>query len=481
MKNFKLVTTRFAKNSKDFEKKERIQYECFCDGSFDKTTGSMGIGAYIKDADCIKDEVMNSRVLEEKYHKSGSAFAEFWGIQEVILLAIKNNIKDLRVHSDNRGIIRALNGKPSVNEDFKKELEVIHKIIKDQEINVQFDWIPRVENALADSMAKKMAFELAETILKDSTIKNDSTKTTKDIDIEWLEEIEKKHLGLKRIQKKHLLAGRAQKSLKEEACWREGVKVRVWTEHGENDDIIVRMQCRGKRVKFKGAVWMDDRSTMALMEIKMILRAMKWAAAEGNKHLVIETNNQNVALMCSGVKKPPSNLKSAIFTLYKKAELFDGVLFKHKNFVPLLKKEKLELSRGRCMPVKKGFNTDVIPIIQSKIINIDNHYRIVTELKLGEEVSKDEADWKMQKGFGHTPKLFEIQIIAKMIRYLEEMGFDECIIKNSNFANIHEAEKNLDGEDFLIASEIQAIKKQVHINIKFEQDSLEKKKSQIIR
>ena len=117
------------------------------DGACFGNPGPMGIGAVISKNGKIIGQI------SEYIGKGTNNIAEYTAVLRALQHAKKLGETEIEIRSDSQLIVKQLTGKYKIKAPHLRELK--HRILevsKDMELN--FKWVPREENAVADKLSK---------------------------------------------------------------------------------------------------------------------------------------------------------------------------------------------------------------------------------------------------------------------------------------------------------------------------------------
>lgn len=130
---------------------------CFFDGACEPKNpgGHIGVGGIIYNDD---NTILSSYAhYIPRHHKNTNNVAEYMGLLWVLDELIERNLvtEHIKVHGDSKFVIEQINGRWGINQGayvpfaYKaKEKAILFK-------NITFEWVPRLQNEVADSLSKK--------------------------------------------------------------------------------------------------------------------------------------------------------------------------------------------------------------------------------------------------------------------------------------------------------------------------------------
>ena len=138
--------------------------DIYCDGATVGHNGKLGtvsevgVGVYI---------AQTGERIGRRLPGISNNEAEFKALIYAMEYALRNGYTDVRFHSDSRNIINRANGKRPGRKFKNKRMDAF----QDQVLNlarqfarVEFRWIPREENTIADSISKEYAIRMTHSI-----------------------------------------------------------------------------------------------------------------------------------------------------------------------------------------------------------------------------------------------------------------------------------------------------------------------------
>ncbi len=123
----------------------------YIDGSSKGNPGKAGYGIVIKDED---DRTIYS--AGEYIGEATNNVAEYRGLMGCLELVRSFGISSLVVYSDSKLLVNQMNGSYRITKPHLKALhEKIKKTLDSMMIDFEINYIPREENSMADSLAKR--------------------------------------------------------------------------------------------------------------------------------------------------------------------------------------------------------------------------------------------------------------------------------------------------------------------------------------
>lgn len=126
-------------------------YVMYCDGGARGNPGVSGYGAVVVDEG-------QGIILQELYGYLGittNNVAEYSGLIAGLSAAKELGIVDLQVKSDSNLVVNQMSGKWKIKNADIRELASKAKVLEKNFTTITYEWIPREENKLADSLANK--------------------------------------------------------------------------------------------------------------------------------------------------------------------------------------------------------------------------------------------------------------------------------------------------------------------------------------
>lgn len=130
-------------------------YNCYFDGSCTPKNpdGDMGYGVYIKSDD---SEFFDAKHIPAKIGNNNN-IAEYLGLIHILNLMLRKKNTHIKIFGDSLLVINQMNGSFAINRGgyvpyAEKAMGLVQKI-KENNI-IEFNWIPRVNNKIADDLSK---------------------------------------------------------------------------------------------------------------------------------------------------------------------------------------------------------------------------------------------------------------------------------------------------------------------------------------
>lgn len=341
-------------------REQRLWWEGYCDGSYHGYAQALGVGGHLNGPDGSPvASFSEARVLSGAL-PSGSAHAEYEAALQMLRLAAQRGVRRLIVKMDNRGAVMTLSNQKSLNPEMDALAQRVLSEAKGFE-EVVYQWVPRLKNRLADELSRAKLISLG--LLEQEAgagPRGPSMKPRRVVDEGLPHRLGARHPGVFHMDRSKALAQGPKEKARAEAEWSGGLCFRTHAAHGEGGvGVAAGAEIYGEGEGVAGAIYSEMRQSPALCELKLMLRLLARAKEKGHKRALIETTSQTLSLICSGLREPPAHLRSAVYTLFKKAAEFEKIAVSHRagapNWTEQLEREAPEISGFRVLP--KGFES----------------------------------------------------------------------------------------------------------------------------
>lgn len=450
------------------EKERLLWWEGYCDGSFQPSKGMMGIGGVLLNPYGDVSEIFSEAKIMPGAENTGSSKAEFEAVLRLLHMAKNKGIKKLLIKMDNRGATQALNAaqiqRPSAMQMY---LDQALELTKNFE-QVVYQWIPRVKNRYADSLSRAQIPEIpSEHARKVAKAPPPSPKVSKEssMSVAHVESIARRHPGVLVIDKEYFLADSRGAKSKAIAKWSEVPAFKFHTEHGS----IGFGVASGVETKsaFGRSAWLlcEERSSPALAELRLMIKMLNKAKRAGMSKIVLESTNQALCLIVSGLKEPPAHLRSAVLTFFSKAQEFSAIAVHHKANIPawsqVLEEAPGQLSKG-FHSFETGFNVSVQADIE--IVHVPEHHLIVTRTQVQ---GKQMYSAKLVKN-PEDAELLMARSFAKNMDYFKQLSITEVRTKMNSAPLVQALQQRALSIDLMRSDWMQVMRQMSGMNVEFE-------------
>lgn len=334
-------------------REQRLWWEGYCDGSYHGYAQALGVGGHLNGPDGTPVASFSEARLLSETLASGSAHAEYEAAFHMLRLAAQRGVRRLIVKMDNRGVALTLSNQKSLN----PEMDVLaQRVLNEAKAfeEVVYQWVPRLKNRVADELSRAKLRSMGLLAQEGaSAARGPSMKPRRVVDEALPDRLGARHPGVFHVDRSKALAQGPKEKARAEAQWSGGLCFRTHAAHGEGGvGVAAGAEIYGEGPGVSGAMYSEARQSPALCELKLMLRLLNRAKERGHRRALIETTSQTLSLICSGLREPPPHLRSAVYTLFKKAAEFEKIAVSHRAGTPNWA-EQLE----REAPLGLGFKT----------------------------------------------------------------------------------------------------------------------------
>ena len=115
----------------------------YCDASYDTHKSNISVAVFNEDKYCVREKVIKVAYIRNSFQ------AEFRAIREALLLAKELKITKLKLFSDCKGAVSAINYN---SKNHKVRVDDVKKLCRG--IDVSIEWISRKDNKYADKLGR---------------------------------------------------------------------------------------------------------------------------------------------------------------------------------------------------------------------------------------------------------------------------------------------------------------------------------------
>lgn len=418
--------------SGDNERELRLWWEGYCDGSYHARAQAIGVGGHLNGPDGELVATFSEAAVFDGILPSGSAHAEYEAAFRILRLAGQRGVRRLIVKMDNRGAVLTLSNQKSANPEMDALAQRVLNEARCFE-DVVFQWVPRLKNRMADELSREKLRTLG---LLGSDISGaprpPSIKPKAMVDPGLPHRLGERHPGVFHMDRSRALARGAGEKAKADAQWSGALYFRTHAAHGEGGKgVAAGAEIHGEGKGPSAAIYSEMRHSPALCEVKLMLRLLNKAKESGHRRVLIETTSQLLSLVCSGLREPAPHLRSAVYTLFKKAGEFEKIAVRHRAAVPhwadQLEREAPNLSGFRSFA--QGFESGAVCELTTSII-LSEGRRL---LAIGARVDGAALAFQLRSLPWHeSDATCEARWIAQTVRRLADLGVSKVRVASQS-------------------------------------------------